>query len=331
MKACEEITQHPRFQKVVSTVIIICAIVLGVETILVDPKYMLFLEIVDVSITIFFIVEIIVRILSYQSPITFFVLLKRDRLSDNKSNWQFVESGFWNWFDFLITLGSTIALLEHLFIHPEYFFVTRLFRIFRILRLLEVNEKMRDLERMIAKVVPTVFSFLLLIFVILYIYSIIGFYLFRGASMGAADFSNLSESVVTMFQVMTLDGWGEILNAAEEGAPHLSHWVFVVFFISFIGITAIITLNIFIAVLSTSAQKEHMEDDYLNNARQIQLLVNEFQAVRKDLFDIKKEIQSKTFDNLPENSPQITLLRNAQQTSLGDERTNEKGDLSDKL
>ena len=303
MEKIANITNHKKFHKIVSFVIVLCSVVLGLETLIEDKKYIDILGILDIGITLFFIIEIIMRILAERSPAQYFsLIIKKPNLSlTEKKTWTFSENGFWNWFDFLITLGSAIALIEHLFVHPEYLFITRLFRIFRIFRLLEISEKMRDIERKIANIIPTVFSFAMLIFVLVYIYAIIGFYLFKGMNAGAADFSNLSQSIVTMFRVMTLDGWGDIMKAAEAKADYLGHWVFVVFFISFIAITVILTLNIFIAVLASNVElkmtnnkkgstENHQPTHQVSNEDMI-WLKQEFSEMKKEIINVKSELQ----------------------------------------
>lgn len=289
MKKVAQLTNSDGFHKVVSFAIISCSFVLGLETVLDEHKYSSILNMVDIGITLFFISEIFLRLLAEKTPLHYFILFtKRKSASKNQLPWMFSENGFWNWFDFLITIGSAVALVEHLFVHPEYLFITRMFRIFRIFRLLEISQKMREVEKKIANIIPTVFSFGLLISVLIYIYAILGYYLFQGQDMGHADFSTLSQSIVTMFRVMTLDGWGDIMKAAETSALHLDHWVFVLFFLSFIGLTAIVTLNIFIAVLASNVEVKMSDSE---NSEEIDINVDSVNVELKDeLTDLKSEI-----------------------------------------
>jgi voltage-gated sodium channel len=264
------------FHKAVSLVIILCAVVLGIETRLTDPYWQRLFIIVDILITTFFIIEITLRILAEKSILHFFHLVKVDRCKQtNKLQLAYSEEGFWNWFDFVITAVSGAAIFTHFFAHPEYLLIARMFRIFRIFRLLEISSQLKEIEKKIVAIIPTVFSFALLLFILIYIYSIIGFYLFEGKDMDGANFSTLFDSAVTLFQVMTLDGWGELMLAVNEADLAIPTVIIDVYFISFVVITAIVSLNVFIAVLASSVETRISKDVQDNQASLSQLIKDE--------------------------------------------------------
>ena len=104
------------FHKTVSLVIILCAIILGIETKLVDPFWQDVFVVVDILITTFFILEIALRILAEKSLLHFFHLVKLDRSGQTKKiKLEYSEDGFWNWFDFVITFVSGMAIFTHFF------------------------------------------------------------------------------------------------------------------------------------------------------------------------------------------------------------------------
>jgi len=118
------------------------------------------------------------RVLAEGNPVRFFSLLRWKKKEGGRKGLVVSEEGFWNWFDFLIVLFSALSLFGHLFEHPEFLVVSRLFRVLRVMRLLEVSEDLKAVERKIVSIIPTIFSFALLLGILLYIYSIIGIYLF---------------------------------------------------------------------------------------------------------------------------------------------------------
>jgi voltage-gated sodium channel len=265
----------PSFHKTVSLVIILCAVVLGIETRLTDPSWHSVFVVVDILITVFFIVEITLRILAEKSVLHFFHLVNVDRSEEsNKLRLQYSEDGFWNWFDFIITAVSGMAIFTHFFAHPEYLLIARMFRIFRIFRLLEISSQLKEIEKKIVAIIPTVFSFALLLFILIYIYSIIGFYLFEGKDMGGANFSSLFDSAITLFQVMTLDGWGELMLAVNEADLAIHPVIVDIYFISFVVITAIVSLNVFIAVLASSVETR-ISKDVQDNQQSLSKLIRE--------------------------------------------------------
>ena len=60
------------------------------------------------------------------------------------------------------------------------------------------------------------------------------------------------ESAYALFQIMTLEGWGDIARPVMEVYPIA--WLF---FVIFILVSTFTMLNLFIAVVATSMQSEH--------------------------------------------------------------------------
>ncbi|RLD24236.1 MAG: hypothetical protein DRI71_03190 [Bacteroidetes bacterium] len=265
------------FPFLVSIVIILCAIILGIETRLTDPFWMKLFVVVDILLTSFFILEITLRMLAEKSMLHFFHLVSVNRSDETtrRINLHYSEDGFWNWFDFIITVVSAVAIFTHFFQHPEYLLIARMFRIFRIFRLLEVSSQLKEIEKKIVNIIPTVFSFALLLFILIYIYSIVGFYLFEGRVMGIANFSNLYNSITTLFQVMTLDGWGEIMSDVNNMDLAISPLIISIYFISFVVLTAIVSLNVFIGVMAASIETKFSKNIEENKKRFAKLIKDE--------------------------------------------------------
>ncbi len=152
-----------RFHRVVSIVIILCSITLGIETLYVEHKQVF--DVIDVLFTLFFAFEISIRFLADGSVVKFFKLFTIRY--DHGVKIHFIEDAIWNWFDFIIVIVSFISLFSHLFEHPEFLVVSRLFRVLRVMRLLEVSDELRAVERKIITIIPTIFSFALLLGVLL--------------------------------------------------------------------------------------------------------------------------------------------------------------------
>ena len=251
-KAANRFLQTDTFRNAVVWAIISCSILLGIETYY-PASNRLFIGF-DVFFSIFFLVELLIRILATGNLFRFFGLFKRVKNEDGEYQIRVDEVGFWNWFDFLIVLFTTISLFKHIVEHPEFLIVSRLFRILRIFRLLEVSNELKNVEKRIISIIPTIFSFVLLLGILIYIYSIIGVYLFEHKDFGMADFSTLPGALMTLFQLMTLDGWTEVMNAANSTL--YQGWLVKGYFISFVIFTAIISFNIFVAVLTSQVHEK---------------------------------------------------------------------------
>lgn len=300
MKALKRIAQSQKFHRLVSIMIVLCSITLGVETMY--PEHRVVFDIIDMSFTFFFVYEIIIRLLAEDYALNFFRLFhvrKRD------GHWKFDldESGFWNWFDFTIVTVSVISLFSHLFEHPEFLVVSRLFRVLRVMRLLEVSDDLKSVERKIVSIIPTIFSFGLLLGILLYIYSIIGIYLFSHHQYQHADFTNLSHAFLTLFQLMTLDGWSEMMYAASDN--YNGSWLIKSYFVSFVVLTAIVSFNVFVAVLTSQVHEKvildqkssdkklsRIEGDISETEREVETgfkeVLEELRALRKEVEALKK-------------------------------------------
>jgi len=250
------------FHRIVSVAIILCSITLGVETFY--PEHQGIFDVLDILFTTFFTFEIIVRLIAEKNPIQFFKLF-------SFKNKEIVvdEDGFWNWFDFTIVVVSIVSLFGHLFEHPEFLVVSRLFRVLRVLRLLEVSTELKAVERKIVSIVPTIFSFALLLGILLYIYSIIGIYLFSHHQYQNADFTTLGHAFITLFQLMTLDGWSDMMYSAS--ASYNDSWLIKSYFVSFVILTAIVSFNVFVAVLTSQVHEKVVEDQKMNKKQITQL------------------------------------------------------------
>lgn len=270
-----------------------CSLTLGIETFFPEHKYVF--DALDFAFTFFFSWEIMIRIIAERNPLHFFrIVTIRNR------KFEVEESGFWNWFDFLIVSVSIISLFGHWFEHPEFLVVSRLFRVLRVMRLLEVSSELKAVEQKIVSIIPTIFSFALLLGILLYIYSIIGIYLFSHHQFEQADFTTLGHAFITLFQLMTLDGWSDMMYAASS--KYDDSWLIKGYFVSFVVLTAIVSFNVFVAVLTSQVHEKVIQDQKSNKKKinelqgelaETEIEVHEgFAEVLKELKMLRAEVNS---------------------------------------
>lgn len=284
--ALKTFTTGKSFQSFVSLMIILCSITLGVETFY--PEHKVIFVLLDFFFTVFFAFEIVLRIFAASPPLQFFKLFS---IQNKKVN--VTDEGFWNWFDFVIVSVSVASLFGHFFEHPEFLVVSRLFRVLRVLRLLEISSELKAVEQKIVSIIPTIFSFALLLGILLYIYSIIGIYLFSHHQYESADFSTLGNAFLSLFQLMTLDGWSDMMHAASK--HYDNSWWIKGYFVSFVILTAIISFNVFVAVL-TSQVHEKVIEDQKQNKKQLKDIKGELaeteQGVQQGFKQVLAELQA---------------------------------------
>ena len=213
--------EHPRVQFGIITLILINAVLLGLET---WPAAMqkagTVIVTLDRAILTVFVVEIAMRL--YVHRMAFW----RDP---------------WSVFDFAVV---AIALMPA----TGQFAVLRALRVLRILRLLTVVPSMRRVVGALLGAIPGLLSIASVLLIIYYVFAVIATNLF------AADypqwFGHLGRSLYTLFQIMTLESWSMgISRPVMENFPYA--WAF---FVPFILMATFIMLNLFIAIIVNAMQ-----------------------------------------------------------------------------
>jgi hypothetical protein len=258
----QKFAHSKQFIHLVNYAIISFAVLVGAETVLKSRGWQDAFQVADYLYLGFFTVEIIIRILAEDHPGLYFALFRIEKLKVNgktKMKFIFTEHGFWNYFDFILIFLSILGLSAQLY-HPTFFEIGRMFRIFRIVRLLEISDHLKEVEQRIMSILPTVFSFMLLLLILNYIYAILGMYMYDSRVFATCNYSTVVDSLATLFQVMTLDNWSDVM---KDLAANTQYHPFVIqtYFISFVMLTSIIAFNVFIAVM-TSQVAEKVEADF---------------------------------------------------------------------
>ncbi|OHT16968.1 hypothetical protein TRFO_41419 [Tritrichomonas foetus] len=162
-------------------------------------------------------------------------------------------SNFWNNLDLFIVIVSFIdyfdVYLSSFDVSLGYIKILRVFRILRLFRALKqlkgVNSVIVLFNAVVASAKECLLSLILLI-ILMYFYSVIGYELFRDYS--DEYFGDFQTSFFTMFQLVTQDDWYTVYYEVRESSN-----LAVLFFITFIVIGALIVLSYVTAVLTDSA------------------------------------------------------------------------------
>ncbi|XP_062435199.1 sodium channel protein type 2 subunit alpha-like isoform X12 [Rhea pennata] len=182
----------------------------------------------------------------------------------------------WNIFDFVVVILSIVGMflaevIEKYFVSPTLFRVVRLARIGRILRLIKGAKGIRTLLFALMMSLPALFNIGLLLFLVMFIYAIFGMSNFAYVKRedGIDDmfnFETFGNSMICLFQITTSAGWdgllAPILNSGEPDCdPHKDHpgssvkgdcgnpSVGIFFFVSYIIISFLVVVNMYIAVI----------------------------------------------------------------------------------
>jgi voltage-gated sodium channel len=260
----DDIRSCKAFETLVVTVIIISALAIGANTYNLPPTYITVLKLLDISITVFFLFEIIIR------------MVVTPRFKD------FFKNG-WNVFDTIIVAGSLIPIDDN-----EAVLLARLLRIFRVLRLISFIPELRMLVGALLKSIPRMGYIVLLMFVIFYIYGAVGSMFFN--KINPDLWGNIAISMVTLFRVVTFDNWSEVMYAVMDVYPFA--WVF---FLSFIFLASFVFLNMMIGVVIDVFSKEHNANSRENGegeAFQVQEIYKMVSEMKVDIKELSQQSNS---------------------------------------
>ena len=152
----------------------------------------------------------------------------------------------WNVFDFLIIVFALIPATGNLAI------VVRLARLLRVLRLISAIKELRLIVAALVRSIPSVGHVIGLMSIIVYIYAIIGYYLF--SDHDPENWRNLGIALLTLFNIITLEGWTNVMYTAME--LHPLTWIY---FVSFVIVGTFVVINLFIAIIINNLDNAKLE------------------------------------------------------------------------
>jgi voltage-gated sodium channel len=173
------------FELSVIAIIIVSALMIGASTYDMNPRWVSVIYVLDTGITVFFLIEIIIRMLAEKYFFNFF-------------------KSAWNVFDFLIVSVSLLPIDD-----SEMVLLARLIRIFRVLRLVSIIPELRVLINSLIIAIPRMGYVLVLMFIIFYIYAAVGSFMFE--KINATLWGDISISMLTLFRVSTFEDWTDVM------------------------------------------------------------------------------------------------------------------------
>ncbi len=243
-------------QRAVMALILLNAVTLGLETSdAVMDAIGGVLSVLDTAILAVFTVEIALRIVAH--GLRFF-------------------RGGWNWFDLIVVAIALVPASGPLS-------VLRALRVLRVLRLISVVPSMRSIVEALLRSLPGMSAIVALLTLVFYVFAVMGTKLFGDTQ--PEQFGTLGATFLTLFQLMTLDGWsGEIVKPALADHPAA-----MLYFLPFILVSTFVVLNLFIALIVDSMTRLHAEnaaekpDPQAALAAQVEALAGEVRALREKL------------------------------------------------
>ena len=230
------------FKNIITIVIIVAGILAGIQTdSYLNEKYNSLFHIIDMVIISIFIFEMFIYMLDH-----------------GRRPWRYFNDA-WHIFDFSIIVISLIPLFFPSS-NTEFVVVFRLARILRLARLFEKIKKLKFILNTLFRILPSMGYVVVLLILLFYVYGVISTDLF--GKIVTEEFGTLWSSMRTLFFI-SFDGWSDLYESDSVQilfANGFPEWIFILIFISFQFVAALIFLNLFIGII-TSEMESVREDE----------------------------------------------------------------------
>jgi len=253
------LVDHTITQRFIVFVLLLNAITLGLDT---APEIMAeygeLIDTVNTIIPVIFVIEVGSRLIA-------------------RGKRFFKES--WNIFDIIIISVSFLP-------SGSAFSALRALRVLRVLHVISLVPRMRHVVAAMIRSLPQIGSIVALLIIISYISAVIVTHLY-GADYPEL-FGSIGRSMLTLFQLMTLEGWAaEVVRPVMETHPNS-----VFLFIPYMLMTAFAILNLFTAVLVDSMQILQQNYSYERSQQSTaKVVTDEMVDVKADLLALTQEIR----------------------------------------
>lgn len=247
------------FELFVISIIIFSALMIGANSYPVSATTLQVLSILDITITIIFLIEIVIRFMGEPNKKRFF-------------------HNAWNIFDTFIVVVSLIPIED-----SEIAILGRLVRIFRVLRMVSIIPELRILINSLVKALPQLGYVMLLMFIIFYIYAAIGTTFFE--TINPTLWENIAISLLTLFRIMTFEDWTDVMY--ETMAVYPLSWIY---YLTFIFFTAFAFLNMVIGIVVNVLEQERQLEADLENKTADEPTMGE---LKQELTEIKALLQQR--------------------------------------
>lgn len=242
---CQALVESPLFNRFIIAVIVLAGALVGIETH--EPtatKFHSLLHLLDRIVLFVFIAEIVIKMIALSPrPLDFF----KDP---------------WNVFDFVIVAVCLIPA------SGGFGPVLRLFRLLRVLRLLSAVPKLQLLVNALLKSLPSMLYVTVLLLLLFYVYAVAGVMFF--AKNDPVHFGNIFEALLSLFRVVTLEDWTDVMYLQIHGSdvyqgynfdasnlaanypefePKAQPVLATIYFVSFVLFGTMIMLNLVIGVI----------------------------------------------------------------------------------
>lgn len=271
------------FQNGILLLILLAAALVGIETYpRMDEQYGTLLHGMDKIVLWLFVLEAVLK------------------MAQHGRHWHRYFKDPWNIFDF------TIVVVCFLPVNAQYAAVLRLARILRALRLVSVVPQLQLIVGSLIKSLPSMMYVSILLMLMFYVYAVMGVFLWSGND--PVHFRDLQTSMLSLFRVVTLEDWTDIMYIQMWGSDRYpfsvgdreayagqfnsqaSPIIGAVYFVSFVLMGTMIMLNLFIGVIIQSM--EEAQDEQAADEREKHMAESGEITIADELLLLEKELDA---------------------------------------
>ncbi len=264
----------------INSVILINALLIGVETSYSTP----FISVFQRIALILFTIEIIVRYVGKKSVKSYF-------------------SNGWNIFDIFIV--SICYIPEAWLMNSTVLSVFRIMRVFRILRLLKAFPDLKVIVNVLIKSLKSLFYTFMLLFIFMYMYAVMGVILFKGGpaaangvEIGAQSpdpYGSITEAFFTLFRITTGEDWTDLrYNLLGEQVEGISDIIVSIYHVSWMGLSAFLLINLIVgAVVNNYDQVMIQIKSETETVLDVDVLYAKIENLSQQIDELKTEIKNK--------------------------------------
>ena len=271
------------FQNGILLLILLAAALVGIETYpRMDEQYGTLLHGMDKVVLWLFVLEAVLK------------------MAQHGRHWHRYFKDPWNIFDF------TIVVVCFLPVNAQYAAVLRLARILRALRLVSVVPQLQLIVGSLIKSLPSMMYVSILLMLMFYVYAVMGVFLWSGND--PVHFRDLQTSMLSLFRVVTLEDWTDIMYIQMWGSDRYpfsvgdreayagqfnsqaSPIIGAIYFVSFVLMGTMIMLNLFIGVIIQSM--EEAQDEQAADEREKHMAESGEITIADELLLLEKELDA---------------------------------------
>jgi voltage-gated sodium channel len=287
------LAESKALSRIVLTLIVISSVLVGMETYPTfanDTAAGQFVNVAQDVILWLFVVEIVIKIGAHGTR-----------------PWRYFRNP-WNVFDFIIV---AICFLPF---DTQFAAVFRIARLLRTVRMLTIVPELQTLVNALLRAIPSLSYVGGLLLLHFYIYAVLGTFSF--SANDPIRFGSLHKSMLTLFQVLTLEGWNDVIDTQRYGSDvsYDEEWkqmagpdrvstaqplVAAAYFVSFILVGTMIMLNLFTGVIISSMEdaqaslgRRLTENDGPPGEIPLLTLQEEFALMSRQVREIAEYVQS---------------------------------------